>query len=368
MVEIDDQAALDAYTRILDVIANRCGSDCAGLFAEPVISRSNGAASGRVDWYTRYEGTAKPFSELDQGTFNAVQRTLETRLAALRPLLFDEQFGPFISAAFNLASPESLLAVGGEPVILDWGLLPLALGVDRFSRERHFSAIMGPLAGRLPLPVLSRAEWVANQAPASPATGQSSAANMMQDQRPIPGVGVVSPSPRAPVTVVTAGNSARAAAIATGLALLAVGATYIPGLLSYTADAATAKALETNQGILDQLEARRKALEAALAEDCANPETRQKTQGLLPQDPTRLRVGSAPPTTSPTPSPAIPPVTVPGAPTAPGQTPAPVPQQAVPPPPTGPEGAPSTLAERIERGVAFVIASKDDDGNATWSS
>ncbi|WP_163597029.1 hypothetical protein, partial [Klebsiella pneumoniae] len=56
------------------------------------------------------------------------------------------------------------MAVGDEPIILDWGLVPADLK-DFPPRERHFNVVLGDYLANFPLPPLSRAEWQERFAP-----------------------------------------------------------------------------------------------------------------------------------------------------------------------------------------------------------
>lgn len=103
------------------------------------------------------KGIVRPFNQLDASSALTVRRVLERHLAALRELASDPKCGPVIIAALNVASPNSVISVGGEPVLIDWGMLPVAVAGDEQARARHFAATLGPFVGDLPLPPLSRA-------------------------------------------------------------------------------------------------------------------------------------------------------------------------------------------------------------------
>src|SRR5437868_2868995 len=96
LVEIDEAPVIESFARLERAVATRAGRNVAALFAEPRITRGNGAAPARIDWYARFDGVVRPLNQLDASSAAAVRRTLEGRLAALRPLAFDPEYGPLV--------------------------------------------------------------------------------------------------------------------------------------------------------------------------------------------------------------------------------------------------------------------------------
>lgn len=271
LVGIDDALIVESFAQLDRILASRAGRNVAGLFAEPRITRGNGAALTRIDWYARFEGVVRPLNQLDVSSAAAVRRTLEARLAAVRPLAFDPECGPLVAAALNIASADSIISVGGDPVLIDWGLLPFGVRDER-ARTRHFAATLGPFIPDLPLPPLSRAEWAARFGTgAAPARAPQSAA--------APAASSFAPSARPPRTPM----SLRAPAIATAIAALVFGLLMVRGVLSFPADARHAEnpsaAAEGARGGTAQMENRRRQLEAALAADC--PALLRQAEALL---------------------------------------------------------------------------------------
>jgi hypothetical protein len=288
LVEIDNALVVEGFSQLDRVLTSRAGRNVAGLFAEPRITRGNGAAPTRIDWYARFEGVVRPLNQLDPSSAAAVRRILESRLAALRPLAFDPECGPLVAAALNVASADSIISVGGDPVLIDWGMLPSAVRDER-AHARHFEATLAAFIPDLPLPPASRPEWAARfagteaAAPRAPQSTPGTAATGVAAR-----LTAVPPPPRGPISL-------RAPLIATIIAALVFGLLQVPGVLAFPADArraATASAAEGARGATAQLENRRRQLEAALAADC--PALIRQAEALLGQSMT-----NAPPAATP---------------------------------------------------------------------
>lgn len=358
LVEIDQVAIVDQYQRLQQFISQRAGPDVARILAEPVVSRGNDQATARIDWYSQFDGTVRPLGDLDPGTLGLVRERLTNRLTALRTLAFDASRGADVAAAFNVLSPASIMAVGDEPIILDWGLIPADLK-DLPPRERHFSAVLGDYLASLPLPPLSRAEWQERFAP-----GETAGSNASQVET------VAATSTLSAAALPPAPVSWRAPAIATAIAAMVLLLVHIPGVLRYPGDdrspAEKAEAEAIEAAVIAQLERRKQQLELALAAPCGTAPVGQ-SGFLVPPPPSRVDVGpprtstpspgaGAAPGTDPRPGTAGPPGAAAGAPPEAAQ---PADREAAGTPPTTAEGQPTSsmdLAERISRGVVVVIA------------
>lgn len=357
LVEIDQTAVVDQYQRLQQFITQRAGPEVARLLAEPVVSRGNDQATARIDWYSQFDGTVRPLGDLDPGTLGLVRERLVNRLTALRALAFDPGRGAEVAAALNVLAASSVMAVGDEPIILDWGLVPADLK-DLPPRERHFDAVLGTYLANFPLPPLSRAEWQERFAqregqgsPTSEAASTVAAAASSVSAGPPP-----TPSP-----------SWRAPAIATAVAAILLLVLHIPGVLRYPGQepgrAAEAEAVEA--AVIAQLERRRQQLELALAAPCGTTPPGQSSF-LVPPPPSRVDVGPPRPTSPPatggaSASASSRPGTAgsPSASAAGGAGTPPAEREAPGTPPITPEGQPTSnmdLAERISRGVVVVIA------------
>ncbi|KZC01937.1 putative serine protease HhoB [Methylobacterium radiotolerans] len=325
-VRTDDRPVIEAYDRLRRILRQRGGDAAAELFAEPVISRSNGAAPARVDWYTNLDGPIRPLAELDPDSAARLRRRLGAALAALEPVLRDRETGAFAASCLNLAGPSAVLAVGDAPLLVDWGLLPQGLAADERGRVRHFASTLGALApDHLPYPSVDREDWAARFKRAAPAGPDAS------------------PGPRSGVTVRRAGDGGIAPVVAAGIAAALVALSYVPGVLAFPplpqTVSAEFKIFQT--AWLDGLRRRRDALTAA--EGLACPRLRTELPGLVPQSPAGVRL--------------------PADPAAPPAARAAV-EPSAPPAESGRPGTPATdgLVDRLERSTVLVLA-----GDATGS-
>jgi S1-C subfamily serine protease len=318
-VRIDDRPVIEDHGRLREILRRQGGEALAALFAEPVISRSNGAAPARIDWYTGLDGPIRPLADLAPGEAERVRERLRTALAALAPLLHEPE-GLLPAASLNLASPQAVMVAGEAPLLIDWGLLPRGLSADEAGRRRHAAATLGP---DWPVPPVGREEWAARFArPAAPEPAAVPPA--------LPGRSPRS-SARIPVDEVPA------PVVACALAALLVGLSYIPGVLAFPRppEAVSPEAGALRQAWLDGLRQRQAAL------DC--PRLRAALPALVPQSPAGVRLPSdaaAPPRArAAVEAPAVP--AVPGRPAEPGS---------------------DGLVDRLERSTVLVIA-----GEATGS-
>ncbi len=322
-IRTDDRPVVEAFDRLRRILRQHGGDAAAELFAEPVISRSNGAAPARVDWYTNLDGPIRPLTDLDPDNAARLRHRLATALAALEPVLQDREAGAFTAACLNLAGPSAVLAVGDAPLLVDWGLLPQGLAADERGRVRHYASTLGAVAPDfLPYPPVGRDDWVARFKPSASAG---------QDAESGPRLGV----PARP-----AWRGGIAPIVAAGIAAALVALSYVPGVLVFPPlpEAVSAESRAFQTAWLDGLRLRRDALTAA--EGFACPRLRTELPGLVPQSPVGVRL--------------------PADPTAPPMARAAVEPSAE----SGRPGTPATdgLIDRLERSTVLVLA-----GDATGS-
>ena len=129
-VQWDGQPVLAAHARLRDLLQSRAGPAAAGLFAEPVVTWPGADAPGSVSWYSDAPGDAEPLAGLPADRRAAAEARLRGVLRQLGPLLADPEAGPLLRRALALGSRNGLLAVGGAPVLTDWGLAPDAAGPE----------------------------------------------------------------------------------------------------------------------------------------------------------------------------------------------------------------------------------------------
>lgn len=347
LVQIDGRSVTEAAGRLREAVAGRIGEDAARLFAEPLLRGGNGAAAARIDWYTGLEGEVSALLELDVARAEAIAAKARRLIDRIAPLLWDAEIGPLVSAALNVSGPHALLAVGDEPVLVDWGLLPLGIMGDEAKRRAHYESTLGtPLGLSLPLPAVSRESWMASYGSAPPS--QSYVAGAFGPGRA--SVLPVGPPPRSP---------SRAGWIAPAVSALLLGLSFVPGVLRFPVEAPpeAGPASELARDILNGLATRRALLERASAFSCDR--LANDLPALVPQPPGSVGILPSSPSSNKhaTFDPAgVPPRAI-GDPSTPGGGPASAGLSSQPA-----ASAPEDLAERLTRATVLVIA-----GNATGS-
>ena len=122
LVRLDGQPVLEMHARLQDLLRTRVGPAAAALFAEPVITRPGAGAGGSVSWYADAAGNGETLAALTADRRAPAEAQLRGVLRQLGPLLTDPELGPLLRRALALGGHEGLLAVGGTPVLTNWGL------------------------------------------------------------------------------------------------------------------------------------------------------------------------------------------------------------------------------------------------------
>ncbi|MHC2000388.1 S1C family serine protease [Methylobacterium sp. CM6241] len=329
LVRIDDRIVIENHERLVRLLRQRCGESTAALFAEPVLSHSNGSAAARVDWYTSLDGPSRNLEDLDSTSAAELRGRIRALLSGIKPLLRDPEDGPFVAACLNLATPRAVLAIGTEPLLIDWGLLPAGLLGDEQGRLRHHAVTLSHLVpDDLPMPPIGRGDWLARFRPVQP--------NSQIDEP-------VGPAPE-PLGYRPGARLWTAPVVATALAGILLSLSFVPGVLAFPEPprAISGEARTLLAAWLDNLQRRRDVLASASAFAC--PHLRSELPALVPQSPVGVRLPIETPTR-------------PQARAAIGPVPAIQGSQ-------GPAVAtdPASLVGRLERGTVLVLA-----GDATGS-
>lgn len=140
------QPATAAYATLSEALTDRCGRDVAQLFAEPVVGREGDGAGATLSWYAGISGEPTPLTALDAEARSGPEALLRERLASMRPLLSDPEIGPKLSASLYLTSLEDVLVINGQPVLTNWGHVPIGGATDPGARTSQFAAALGPYA------------------------------------------------------------------------------------------------------------------------------------------------------------------------------------------------------------------------------
>ncbi|ESX46810.1 serine protease [Mesorhizobium sp. LSHC422A00] len=128
-----------AFARIDEL----CGDNTSRLFAEPNAKEQEG---GRlvVAWFSSFDEEPKQLGELDRGKRSRIESNLAARIEALRPALADREIGGTVGAMLNVADEASIVAVGENAVLTNWGVLPEEARSSRAAFVRHSEQTIGP--------------------------------------------------------------------------------------------------------------------------------------------------------------------------------------------------------------------------------
>ncbi len=298
-------------------LTRRCSRDVANLFAEPVIAPDGGS----ISWYAAHGGEPVPLKSLDPEKRRGPEASLRQRLGALAPLLGDPQLRSLLACALQVASADDILVMDGQPLLVNWGLVPQQLADNSAALARHFAATLGPYAP-FPAPALRAA--AAAVPPAETSAPSSGAGAPMEPP---------APSARA---------SWRRPAIACALAAAILAYLLLPGVLHHRVwqagrgrdDDALAMARRLNEALSDKI----KSIEAGLMATSCGPDG-----GLVTQP-------SGKPGTPATLPPGEPEVVRPPAGTPPGMKP------------------PGNFLEYLDNSVVLVVAPAADGSGAGLGS
>jgi hypothetical protein len=317
VLRVNGTSVLESYERIRNLLQREIGPEAASIFARPEIYPAKDREDAHVSWRSSIQGDVLRLDDLDEADAARVSAVLADRLTKIGALLNHPEAGALISAALHLTSRASILIVGDEPVLIDWGMTPKAV-TGRHAMQRHFATVLGAVAPNMPYPdVREQTQDVPQHQPAPPA-----------DRRH--------------------GASSHAALWGCAIAAIAVVILSLPGVLQF--QASDAKLSQSDAALLKSYEQRRGMLMEALTQSC--PAARdQFGRYLLPPPPSSVIMGEGPfassgrakqqPAEASLPSPSASPPSVPS-PSSTGlaQTPA----------------SPANLADRIKQAVVLVVA------------
>jgi hypothetical protein len=283
---IRGQEAVDTYATTIVELEKRCGSEVASLFAEPVRPSRPDPANPQMTWYTPLDGQMLDLATIDEVARRPIISLLRRRLEQLKPVLNDPDLGPVVAAWLNITSPNDLLSVGGNPVLLNWGYLPQDVAQSGIMREAHFADTIGRY-----MPELQRPPFTSEEAASYGDRVRNNA------RAPAAAMRAAKASGAAIAPVVSAANgrpSLKAPLIAVAVAAAMLAGLLWPGVLvrpdNDAARAALQRETELVQTDNEGLEERAKALEAAAKERvCRLPDGQLAPLAPLP--------GQAPPAT-----------------------------------------------------------------------
>jgi hypothetical protein len=152
LARVGAKDSIDRYAELIDLVKTRCGPETAAIFAEPVrgLNRATGIAT--VTWFGAHEGTPLPFSQLDATALRSMADLLRQRLKSFATLFSDPTHGPTFASWLYVLSPSDILSIAGQPLIINWGMVPAAVATSEEGREANFRRTVEPYAPRIPLP------------------------------------------------------------------------------------------------------------------------------------------------------------------------------------------------------------------------
>ncbi len=145
LAHVGGKDTIDSFAELIGIVRAECGDAVAALFSEPVRGPARSSKTPVVTWYAALEGSPTPLSQLDGIEKARVSNLLRERLALFSKLFSSNASGPTFASWLNLRSPEDILCIAGQPVLINWGMVPAAQGESSAMRESHFGGILGDL-------------------------------------------------------------------------------------------------------------------------------------------------------------------------------------------------------------------------------
>ena len=274
-LQLNGKLVLEEFPMLRAGLIAAANRDAAALFAEPVLTAKGDQIE--VAWYSEQAGEPTPLDGLDPDVRRIVADKLKARLASLAPLLGSD-LGPLLARALYVIDPADILAVGQEPLLIRWGVLPDGLAAtDEAGLDRHFAATLGRFAAFGPPRIAVR--------PISPQTPPAPVGR--------PNLSIAGPAVDRPAASLAAGRGLIYATVTAAVVALLL---TLPGVLATPAaapaddDAALARARDITKAMRDKVDQAR----AALAGVNCNPDGSitppgSDDPGQLPPQPIPIR-------------------------------------------------------------------------------
>lgn len=138
----DEQPLIDQFAKFHERLEATGGTRAASLFALPDPGYSRMRDTAIITWYTDQSGAARAFADLDAEERGRAEVEVSARLAEIADSA-DPELSRMLQLALNVASPEWLVLVEGEPVIVNWGLLPSPVAQSGEGYAAHISETVG---------------------------------------------------------------------------------------------------------------------------------------------------------------------------------------------------------------------------------
>ena len=138
--------SIETY-RSLDAAGAEQGISVSDLFAEPALGPVTDQGLRNAAWYARFAGAAVPLPQLSDDERQQAEEKLRAKLAALEPVLRKSEMGALLGRALLIPNLDSVVVVGGETVLINWGMVPESVGDDPALQAQHFHDTLGRFAG-----------------------------------------------------------------------------------------------------------------------------------------------------------------------------------------------------------------------------
>ncbi|MCS4090057.1 hypothetical protein [Rhizobium sp. BK176] len=113
------------------------------MFADPNVKRQDGSDILNVAWFGSFDDDAVELDATDPARNARLRDQLVHSLAALRPALSDPKIGDVVAGMLNLYDHRSIMAVGEQVVLVNWGALPVAATASEAAFAKHTDGTIG---------------------------------------------------------------------------------------------------------------------------------------------------------------------------------------------------------------------------------
>ncbi len=295
LARADERETLGTYAALIEEVRARCGADVASLFAEPIRGINRATGEPNIAWYCGTEGAAFPLRQIEGIARGQVIELLRHRLRSFTSLFADSRHGAVFASWLHILSPDSIVAVAGQPVIRNWGMLPNAVAGSAETREMHFRNGIGLYMPTTPAPPFDAVEAQAFGV-AMGRHGEREAARTAAPVGVAPVAAIAQP-PHLKSTGPWLAPAIAASVAALVLCVLAFGQVLrYPFVVSGPSAVEIQAQRQTNQALHERLARLKGATVEACRVENADPGTPSSPE-LLPPSPERTKVESADPKT-----------------------------------------------------------------------
>jgi hypothetical protein len=228
-----------------------CGDGVSRLFAEPNVKKQDGSDVLNVAWFGSFDDDAIEIDATDPARNARLRDQLVHSLAALKPALADPQIGETVAAMLNVYDHTSIMAVGEQVVLVNWGALPVFASTSEAAFAKHTDGTIGRFLQGDQSPRLPGKPWTARGMIEAP---RREVENTLRNQSAAQGASLATET----AAVLPARRSARIWPPALLAALFALILAYLlmPGNLIYEkqepSDQTALAALEASNGELNK--------------------------------------------------------------------------------------------------------------------